>query len=378
MPFSRSFQQCAIALAPDALIRWGIRRLLRQKLNALACRQGHPALQTERQQAALQAFVEALRQAPIALHTDTANLQHYALPPAFFGHVLGPRRKYSSAYWTPTTRTLAEAEDTMLALTAQRAQLLDGQTILDLGCGWGSLTLWLAERFPKAQIWAVSNAQPQIDWIQAQCDARGYHHVHLQRMNVATDNPEAFSHRFDRIVSVEMMEHLKNYGAFFDKVQHWLRPEGMFFVHIFTHRLFAYHYDEHDPNDWLTPHFFAGGTMPSADLLHYFCAPLVLDAQWSVSGQHYEKTANAWLANQDAHRREIWPILEATYGPAQAQQWWHYWRVFWMACAELWGYDQGRAWGVTHYRFFKPSVVPSSGGLWPGQPAQQHHPTRPT
>jgi cyclopropane-fatty-acyl-phospholipid synthase len=333
-------------LFPDWLIRLGIRRLLDQKTQA----ETEPDV--ERQQERLMRFVEELKASPIAIEEKAANEQHYEVPSDFFLYALGPRLKYSCAQWNPGTQTLAEAEETMLSLYGERAQVEDGMTILDLGCGWGSLSLWLAEKYPNARITGLSNSRTQKAFIDSQAQARGFTNLTIRTENINTFEPQdEFLGQFDRILSIEMMEHMKNYQKLFAKIAPWLKPDGKLFVHIFTHQRFAYHYEDTDGTDWLTRYFFTGGTMPSADLFHYFQDDLLLERQWAVNGQHYEKTANAWVENMYRHRDKIMPILANTYGEHQAKKWWVYWKVFFLACAELWGYQNGNQWQVSHYRF---------------------------
>lgn len=327
---------------PDPLIRLGIRWLLKRKLR-------QEFLPDEAQRLArVKTFADELKQMPIAIETEAANEQHYEVPAPFYTMCLGPRLKYSSGLWEDGVTTLAEAEERMLDLYCQRAALADGQRILDLGCGWGSLSLYLAQRYPHAQIIGLSNAHHQREFIMAQAQARGLSNLTIETGNIVTYE---FNQPFDRIVSIEMMEHMKNYQALFKKLQGWLKPEGMMLVHIFTHARYPYHFEDADGTDWLTRYFFTGGTMPSDDLFSQFQDDLTLTDQWVVNGQHYQKTAEAWLANMDAHRPEIMALFKQVYGPDQALKWWVYWRVFYMACAELWGYDHGREWHVVHYRF---------------------------
>jgi cyclopropane-fatty-acyl-phospholipid synthase len=332
-------------LLPDAVVRLGIRNLLAKKLREED--RGDAVAQAE----ALAAFMGELKQSPIAVKTAAANEQHYEVPTEFFQLVLGPRMKYSSGYWPREDTTFAESEEAMLALTCQRAELADGMDILELGCGWGSLTLWMAEKFPGSRITGVSNSATQRAHIEAEAARRGFSNVRIVTadMNVF----EAGDGAFDRVVSVEMFEHMKNYRLLMSKVARWLRPGGKLFVHIFTHREFAYHFVGKDPSDWITRYFFEGGTMPSDDLLLYFQEDLAIESHWRVCGTHYQRTSEAWLEKMDANSRAITPILEKTYGPENTAKWRAYWRVFFMSCAELWGFRGGNEWLVSHYRFSK-------------------------
>jgi cyclopropane-fatty-acyl-phospholipid synthase len=334
-------------VVPDALIRMGIRHLLSETLREKTA----PTVQEQRAQ--LMSHIAELKASPIAVQTTDANEQHYEVPTRFYQLCLGKRLKYSSALFPSGAETLDDAEEKMLALTCERAELADGQRILELGCGWGSLTLWMAEKHPTARITAVSNSRTQKEHIDAEARRRGLANIEVITcdMNVF-EAPEAGM--YDRAVSVEMFEHMKNYRALMQKVARWLAPAGKLFVHIFTHHTLAYHYEDKGPSDWMTRYFFAGGQMPSDDLLLYFQEDLRIEEHWAVSGTHYQRTAEAWLANMDANRIEIWPLLESTYGSENAKRWWAYWRVFFMSCAELWGYRAGNEWHVSHYRFQRP------------------------
>ena len=331
-------------LLPDALVRFGIRRMCMQRLQDEQ-RGGVDA--TEQRNAAL---VRELSQSPVALHVDAANRQHYELPPGFFGHCLGPRLKYSGCYYTSGNDTLAQAEDAMLALYGERAQLADGQDILELGCGWGSLTLWMAERYPNARITAISNSAQQREFIEARCRERG--HANVQVLTRDVNHLALPDGAFDRCVSIEMFEHMRNYATLLGRIGTWLRPQGRLFVHIFCHRTLAYPFETAGEDNWMGRHFFTGGLMPAADTLLHFQRSLPLEERWLVDGTHYQRTANHWLENQDANRDAVMAILRDAYGDA-ASLWFQRWRMFWMACAELFGYDQGREWMVAHYRFVK-------------------------
>lgn len=341
----------AVALAeggwlPDPVLRWGIRRLLGQRLADESI--GGAEATGDR----LRRWVETCRRGPIALETDAANAQHYRVPPEFFVRVLGPRLKYSSALYPPGVDDLAEAEEAMLALTSERARLEDGQEILELGCGWGSLTLWMAERYPGARILALSNSPDQRDYIQARARERG-----LRNVEVVTSDINHFTtdRTFDRVVSVEMFEHLRNYEAAMERVGGWLRPGGLLFLHIFVHRQLAYPFEAQDASDWMSRHFFTGGQMPSDDLLLHFQDRLRIVDRWRVSGDHYRKTSEAWLERLDAGRGEVLDLFRREYGPTEAVRRFHRWRIFFLACAELFGFGGGDEWFVGHYLFERPA-----------------------
>ncbi|MEO5560414.1 MAG: cyclopropane-fatty-acyl-phospholipid synthase family protein [Dokdonella sp.] len=330
---------------PDSLIRLGIRRLCAERLRTELGGSLESAWERFR------TVLGDLGTSSIAIETDAANAQHYELPPRFFELCLGHRLKYSSCYWDETTADLDAAEERMLVLYAERAQLTDGQHILELGCGWGSLTLWMAERYPHSRITAVSNSRPQREFIEARCRDRGFANVRVITEDI--NQLQLASTQFDRVVSIEMFEHVRNYEHLLLRIADWLRPGGKLFVHIFCHREFMYPFETDGKDDWMGKYFFTGGLMPAADTLLHFQRDLNIEEQWRLSGTHYEKTANAWLVNQDRHRDEILRVLGDAYG-ADAKLWHQRWRMFWMACAELFGYDHGNEWMVGHYRFAKP------------------------
>ncbi len=331
-------------LVPDALLRQGIRRMCAQRLNE------EMDGGVEAQSARYASLLQSLRTSPVAIHTDAANAQHYELPPAFFRHCLGTRFKYSSCYYPTGNETLDQAEDAMLALYGERAELADGQDILELGCGWGSLTLWMAERYPNARITAVSNSRPQREHIEARCRERGLGNVRVLTRDV--NQLELDPAAFDRCVSIEMFEHMRNYAQLMTRIATWLRPGGKLFVHIFVHRTLMYPFETAGDDNWMGRHFFTGGLMPAADtLLHFQQGDLALQQRWLLDGTHYERTSNHWLANQDANRDAVMAILVEAYGPVSAKLWYQRWRMFWMSCAELFGYAGGQEWLVAHYRF---------------------------
>ena len=292
------------------------------------------------------AFAGQMAARAIAEHADAANVQHYEVPSAFFGHVLGPNRKYSSCFYKEDVSTLQEAEEEALRQTVEHADLADGQSILELGCGWGSLSLWMARQFPASRIVAVSNSHSQRQYIEAEAASRGLNNLSVMTADMNVFAPDA---RFDRIVSVEMFEHMMNWRELLTRVRSWLAPDGRFFMHIFTHRAGTYLFDRADREDWIAQHFFTGGVMPSHHLIRQYADLFDVEKEWRWSGEHYGRTALDWLANFDAHRDAIEAVLRSVYGDDTAL-WMRRWRWFFLATAGLFGHADGSEWGVSHYR----------------------------
>lgn len=329
---------------PDFLLRKGIRKLLQQRLD------DENKGNVETQQAHLMKLIADLKASPIAVNTADANEQHYEVPTEFYQYCLGKNLKYSSGYWKLGVTDIDTSEDDMLELTCQRAGLLNGQHVLELGCGWGSLSLFMAAKFPLSTFKVVSNSRTQKIFIDEQARQRG-----ISNLTVLTADMNTFTiaDKFDRVVSVEMFEHMRNYQLLMAKVASFLKDDGKLFIHIFTHKAYTYLFEVKDETDWMSKYFFTGGIMPSDDLMFYFNDDLVVENHWLVSGTHYAKTSEAWLANMDKHKKNIMPLFEQTYGKDQAVKWWVYWRLFYMACAELWNFNQGCEWMVSHYLFHK-------------------------
>ncbi|HSI24629.1 MAG TPA: cyclopropane-fatty-acyl-phospholipid synthase family protein [Methylotenera sp.] len=329
---------------PDSIVRQGIRQLVKQRLKEIS------ADNCETGMARLSEFVAGMNNSPIAPLPELANAQHYEVPAEFFHYCLGEHRKYSSCFWISDTQSLYEAEKLALSQTCVHADLQDGQHILELGCGWGSLSLWMAAEYPNASITGVSNSNSQREYIMNTANSRG-----ITNLNIITADMNTFEApaTYDRIVSVEMFEHMRNYQMLYGKVASWLKPQGKFFKHIFVHCNTPYAFDVKADDDWMSQFFFSGGMMPSDDLPLHFQDHLKLTQRWRWDGTHYEKTANAWLENMDKNAKAITPILAATYGENDVEMWRNRWRMFYMACAELFGYNNGQEWWVTHYLFEK-------------------------
>ncbi len=293
------------------------------------------------------AFAAGMDAYPVAIHTDAANEQHYELPAAFFLKTLGPKRKYSSCFYEGPATTLAEAEVKALDLTMDHAALADGQRILELGCGWGSLSLTMAARFPGATITAVSNSHSQRAFIEGEAARLGLTNLTIVTSDMNDFAPEG---QFDRIVSVEMFEHMANWRALLTRVRSWLKPDGRLFIHVFTHRTGSYRFDAADKTDWIAQHFFTGGLMPGHGLIRQFPDLFAVEDEWRWSGEHYRRTADDWLALFDARQAEIDPILTEVYGAEKLALWRRRWRLFFLATSGLFGHAGGDSWGVSHYR----------------------------
>ncbi len=332
-------------LVPDALIRNGIRRLVAERKESISQQDSRD----------LDAFVYMMNRSRIALVPELANEQHYEVPAAFFEDVLGRHRKYSCCYWGDGARNLDQAEEAALRISCERATLRDDMDILELGCGWGSLSLWMAGQYPNSRITSVSNSSSQKKFIDTQAKNR-----ELSNLRVITADMNDFDtdQTFDRVVSIEMFEHMRNYSTLFEHISRWLRHEGLFFMHIFCHRSAAYEFVDQGPSDWMSRHFFSGGIMPSGDLPRRFQNHLQFVDQWRWSGREYQKTAEAWLQNMDERKASAFPVIADTYGKSQARRWWMRWRIFFLAVSEMFGAEEGREWGVGHY-LFRPRPVES-------------------
>eukprot|EP01029_Cantina_marsupialis_P011648 TRINITY_DN2590_c0_g3_i1.p1 TRINITY_DN2590_c0_g3~~TRINITY_DN2590_c0_g3_i1.p1 ORF type:complete len:340 (+),score=27.19 TRINITY_DN2590_c0_g3_i1:75-1094(+) len=325
-------------LIPDSLIRIKIRGLLKQRL------------QNERKQFNINKLVDELKESPIAINTNAANEQHYELPAGFFEKVLGRYLKYSCGFWDESTNDLDEAEKKMLKKTIERAEIQDGHDILELGCGWGSLSLYMAQKFPNSHITAVSNSHSQREYIQAKALGMRITNLHIITADMNNFN---INEKFDRVISVEMFEHMRNYQELLLRINGFLKLTGKLFVHVFSHKELTYKFEIQDSSDWMSKYFFTGGIMPGENLFSHFQEHLTIEKRWHMNGTHYEKTAEAWLQKMDEQKNEIMPIFKETYGTNQAVRWWVYWRIFFMACSELWGYRQGEEWSISHYLFSK-------------------------
>ena len=332
-------------LLPDSLIRFGIKRLCRQRLSE-ARTLDLEALENKHQQ-----WIDFLTKSPVAIMPEKANEQHYELPPKFFELALGASLKYSCGLWPKGVSSLDESESEMLRLTCKRAELVDGQDILELGCGWGSLTFHMAQNFPNSKITAVSNSNDQIKFIEKKC-------LKLRLKNIETINADmndfAIDKEFDRVVSIEMFEHMRNYDELLKRIGGWLNQSGKLFVHIFSHKEISYPFEDKGDGDWMAREFFSGGQMPSHKLLMSFPGRMKAKTSWRIDGTHYAKTSRAWLEKMDKNKKAIVEVFSSTYGEKAASTWFHRWRIFFMSCEVLFGYNRGSEWGVSHYLFEKP------------------------
>ncbi|MCG8393049.1 MAG: cyclopropane-fatty-acyl-phospholipid synthase family protein [Pseudomonadales bacterium] len=334
-------QMAESGLLPDGLVRFGIRRLLGQRLQQERSRQDRHRLEL------------ALRQGPVAVGQNEANEQHYEVDARFYEQVLGPYLKYSSAWWPDGVENLADAEAAMLALTCERAELADGQEILELGCGWGSLSLWMAEHYPSSRITSVSNSASQKAFITGKARERG-----LDNLTVITADASLYRPQqpFDRVVSVEMFEHMRNHTALMDRIHDWLTPGGKLFIHVFCHRNLTYLFEDQGSSDWMARYFFTGGMMPAYDWLPHCAGRLEEEQRWAVNGKHYARTLEAWLALADKNQSGLVSLLDEIYGQGEGKTWLQRWRMFFMACAELFDYGDGEEWFVAHYLFARPAI----------------------
>lgn len=345
--FKSSFKLIESGKVPDQVIRAGIRHLSKKRLT----QEGR--YQPERAANRYMTVLDQLRKSAIAIETDTANEQHYELPTVFFQKVLGKRLKYSASYFETPSTSLNEAEDYALRCYCERAQLKDGQEILELGCGWGSLSLYMAEHFPNAKITVVSNSATQRAYIEQQAQNKHFNNLTVVTCDVNILEFEAG--RFDRVVSVEMFEHVRNYARLFENISTWLKDDGLLWCHIFCHRFLHYPFEVNNDFDWMSKYFFTGGFMPAASTFLHFQEHLQLKSHWQWSGEHYGHTSNAWLKNMDRHQASLQPVFEQTYGE-DAQIWSQRWRIFFMACAELFAYENGQEWVIGHFLFEKKAL----------------------
>ena len=330
---------------PDKLVRMGIRRLLKKRLAAVD--QGSSVANRKR----LDALIEEFSNGPLALVPEKANEQHYEVPAELFVKTLGQRLKYSGCYWPEGVADLNQAEEAALVKSCEHAELVDGMDVLELGCGWGSLSLWMAEHYPNAKITSVSNSASQREFILRRAQERGVD----ANLNVITCdiNDLQCQQKFDRVVSIEMFEHVRNHKELFRRIAGWLTDDGRLFAHIFCHRQWTYKFEDQGSSDWMSRYFFSGGIMPGNDLFLQYQDDLTLQQQWTWNGMHYQKTCEAWLRNMGKNRSQIMPLLEETYGENDAVRWFNRWRMFYIACSELFGFRGGQEWWVSHYLFSK-------------------------
>lgn len=329
---------------PDPIIKIGIKKLLRERLKQIPTNKSCDLHDYTRN------LLDILKTSPIAINTDSANMQHYEIPHQFFKLILGKHLKYSAAYFENGANSLDQAEEHMLELVMNRANIVDGMNILDLGCGWGSLSFWIAEKFPKCKIYSISNSSQQKHYIEKICMEKGIKNIHMIKDDI---NNFDIKVQFNRIISIEMFEHMRNYKTLLQRISGWLKPEGKLLVHIFCHKDTPYLFETNGPSNWMGSYFFTGGIMPSNNLLLYFQEHLAIEKHWVLNGKNYQKTSYKWLENLDKSKEEIEKIFKEIYGMNEANRWYHRWRIFFIACAELFGYQNGCEWWVSHYLFKK-------------------------
>lgn len=325
-------------LLPDSLIRWGIQNQLKQH-----------SLLLENQSKSDSWWIEKLSRGPIAECTDTSKEQHYEVPTEYFKTVLGSHLKYSACFWNESTPSLEMAEANMLRLSCEHAELKNGQAVLELGCGWGSLSLWMAEHYPQSSITAMSHSKTQKAYIDSEIKRRG-----LANLTVITSDINDFepNRQYDRIVSVEMFEHLRNHSLLFEHLNHWLKDDGRIFIHIFAHQKENYLFEVEHKRDWMAEYFFTGGMMPSINLLPTAAKQFKELNRWEINGMHYSKTLEAWLSKQDQQESTVMKHFSNAYGD-DAKLWIQRWRIFYLACSELFAYNEGKEWLVMHYLLAK-------------------------
>ena len=328
-------------MVPDYLLRRGVRNQGKQRLQMMK--------NTNLKQEYL-TFLKEASSGEIAIHTDDANNQHYEVDSEFFQYCLGKNLKYSSCYWNDDTSSLDEAEEIMLDLYCKRAKIKDGMTVLDVGCGWGSLSLYLAQKYPKSKITGVSNSNSQRKFIEEVAYERG-----LQNLKIITKDINSFNadEKFDRVISIEMFEHTKNSKKLMNSINKWLNSDGLFFMHVFAHKDNPYYFDTNQKNAWMAKYFFTGGMMPNHNLFKDLNSDLNYQKSWMLSGTHYEKTSNAWLEKMDLNKRKILELFKKKNSNSMAKKKFHFWRLFFIACAEIFGYDGGSEWVVSHHLFKK-------------------------
>ena len=346
------YKMMAKDIVPDFLLRRGIRHLCKQRLRD----EGHEDIEDSKMR--LNLMLQELRKSPVAIMTDEANEQHYEVPAEFYDLCLGEKKKYSSAYYDTGVQDLNLAEEIMLEKYMERGNFKNGQSILELGCGWGSLTLFMAQKFRDSMIVGVSNSASQREYILSQASQRGLDNIEIITSDI---NQLEMEISFDRIISIEMFEHMRNYYSLFEKISSWLKDDGQMFVHIFCHKDLCYPFDVKDETDWMSKNFFSGGIMPSEDLFLYFQDHLKMERHWRVNGMHYARTAEDWLKNLDKNRKQALELLSKEYGKENALEKFVQWRVFFMACAELFGFNNGNEWFVSHYLFSKREVSHVNG-----------------